>query len=272
MNPGSNTESYPAFAHIGLRENPGKNSTRMDLWMEIYYSFVINLDDTDTDELSGGVESEFEEEENAATDNSWSFEGVSTIINEGRERCHSWWDCRDFFTNHRLQFVQCMWLLTPSSGPKERPRRARDLTVTSDNLSAIACLRADRWGGRTFAGVRALRGCPGSKAVKSITRGVRPAPWIVSRHSSVGKSAQRAELGGPGFDSRCGETWTPTLKKEQRLRGPEQPRTTDPLERTALKRQKFQLASRAEYRTLHNMLQAQLYGLQLSNNKTSGRG
>ncbi|KAJ4451237.1 hypothetical protein ANN_02698 [Periplaneta americana] len=25
MNSGSNTESYPAFAHIGLRENPGKN-------------------------------------------------------------------------------------------------------------------------------------------------------------------------------------------------------------------------------------------------------
>ncbi|KAJ4431281.1 hypothetical protein ANN_19878 [Periplaneta americana] len=25
MNPGSSTESYPAFAHIGLRENPGKN-------------------------------------------------------------------------------------------------------------------------------------------------------------------------------------------------------------------------------------------------------
>ncbi|KAJ4450191.1 hypothetical protein ANN_01598 [Periplaneta americana] len=24
MSPGSNTESYPAFAHIGLRENPGK--------------------------------------------------------------------------------------------------------------------------------------------------------------------------------------------------------------------------------------------------------
>lgn len=52
--------------------------------MEIYYWFIINLDDTD--ELSGGVESEFEEEESAATDNSWSFEGVSTIINEGRER------------------------------------------------------------------------------------------------------------------------------------------------------------------------------------------
>ncbi|KAJ4443627.1 hypothetical protein ANN_05301 [Periplaneta americana] len=25
MSPGSNTESYPAFAHIRLRENPGKN-------------------------------------------------------------------------------------------------------------------------------------------------------------------------------------------------------------------------------------------------------
>ncbi|KAJ4435320.1 hypothetical protein ANN_17930 [Periplaneta americana] len=25
MNPGSSTESYPAFARIGLRENPGKN-------------------------------------------------------------------------------------------------------------------------------------------------------------------------------------------------------------------------------------------------------
>ncbi|KAJ4440054.1 hypothetical protein ANN_08185 [Periplaneta americana] len=25
MRPGSNTESYPAFTHIGLRENPGKN-------------------------------------------------------------------------------------------------------------------------------------------------------------------------------------------------------------------------------------------------------
>ncbi|KAJ4442186.1 hypothetical protein ANN_12052 [Periplaneta americana] len=28
MSPGSSTESYPAFAHIGLRENPGKTSTR----------------------------------------------------------------------------------------------------------------------------------------------------------------------------------------------------------------------------------------------------
>ncbi|KAJ4451364.1 hypothetical protein ANN_02826 [Periplaneta americana] len=29
MSPGSSTESYPAFAHIGLRENPGKTSTRL---------------------------------------------------------------------------------------------------------------------------------------------------------------------------------------------------------------------------------------------------
>ncbi|KAJ4444366.1 hypothetical protein ANN_06158 [Periplaneta americana] len=29
MSPGSNTESYPAFAHIGLRENPGKNLNRI---------------------------------------------------------------------------------------------------------------------------------------------------------------------------------------------------------------------------------------------------
>ncbi|KAJ4428581.1 hypothetical protein ANN_24625 [Periplaneta americana] len=107
MSPGSSTESYPVFARIGLRETPGKNLNQVTCpdrdsnpghlvsWpdaltvapqMEIYYSFVINLDDTDMDELSGGVESEFEEEENAATGNSWSFEGVSTIINEGRER------------------------------------------------------------------------------------------------------------------------------------------------------------------------------------------
>ncbi|KAJ4441716.1 hypothetical protein ANN_11574 [Periplaneta americana] len=31
MSPGSNTESYPALAHIGLRENPGKNLNQRDL-------------------------------------------------------------------------------------------------------------------------------------------------------------------------------------------------------------------------------------------------
>ncbi|KAJ4437366.1 hypothetical protein ANN_17508 [Periplaneta americana] len=30
MSPGSSTDSYPAFAHIGLRENPGKKSSTSD--------------------------------------------------------------------------------------------------------------------------------------------------------------------------------------------------------------------------------------------------
>ncbi|KAJ4448614.1 hypothetical protein ANN_00004 [Periplaneta americana] len=29
VSPGSSTESYPAFAHIGLRENPGKNLSQV---------------------------------------------------------------------------------------------------------------------------------------------------------------------------------------------------------------------------------------------------
>ncbi|KAJ4440418.1 hypothetical protein ANN_08559 [Periplaneta americana] len=29
MSPGSSTESYPAFGHIGLKENPRKNSTKL---------------------------------------------------------------------------------------------------------------------------------------------------------------------------------------------------------------------------------------------------
>ncbi|KAJ4450492.1 hypothetical protein ANN_01919 [Periplaneta americana] len=74
------------FLMIGFAIYAGAYYFKYNANMEIYYSFVINLDDTDTDELSGGVESKFEEEENAATGNSWSFEGVSTIINEGRER------------------------------------------------------------------------------------------------------------------------------------------------------------------------------------------
>ncbi|KAJ4434658.1 hypothetical protein ANN_23223 [Periplaneta americana] len=34
-------------------------------------------------------------------------------------------------------YVIDVYKLTPSNGPKERSRRARDLTVASDNLSAI---------------------------------------------------------------------------------------------------------------------------------------
>ncbi|KAJ4438426.1 hypothetical protein ANN_14371 [Periplaneta americana] len=30
MSPGSSTESYPAFARIGLRENPGKNLNQLE--------------------------------------------------------------------------------------------------------------------------------------------------------------------------------------------------------------------------------------------------
>ncbi|KAJ4452297.1 hypothetical protein ANN_03817 [Periplaneta americana] len=37
----------------------------------------------------------------------------------------------------RPVYVIDVYKLTPSNGPKERSRRARDLTVASDNLSAI---------------------------------------------------------------------------------------------------------------------------------------
>ncbi|KAJ4427522.1 hypothetical protein ANN_25170 [Periplaneta americana] len=37
----------------------------------------------------------------------------------------------------RPVYVIDIYKLTPSNGPKERSRRARDLTVASDNLSAI---------------------------------------------------------------------------------------------------------------------------------------
>ncbi|KAJ4439397.1 hypothetical protein ANN_07519 [Periplaneta americana] len=40
MSPGSNTESYPAFAHIGLRENPGKNLNQCDYYCLTSSHFV----------------------------------------------------------------------------------------------------------------------------------------------------------------------------------------------------------------------------------------
>ncbi|KAJ4429580.1 hypothetical protein ANN_21750 [Periplaneta americana] len=40
-------------------------------------------------------------------------------------------------TQLRPVYVIDVYKLTPSNGPKERSRRARDLTVASDNLSAI---------------------------------------------------------------------------------------------------------------------------------------
>ncbi|KAJ4438543.1 hypothetical protein ANN_14490 [Periplaneta americana] len=47
MSPGSNTESYPAFAHIGLRENPGKTSTSLTQWNQyrarpVYEKFLLS--------------------------------------------------------------------------------------------------------------------------------------------------------------------------------------------------------------------------------------
>ncbi|KAJ4430949.1 hypothetical protein ANN_19542 [Periplaneta americana] len=40
MSPGSSTESYPAFAHIGLRENPEKTSTRINY---VYLILTLNI-------------------------------------------------------------------------------------------------------------------------------------------------------------------------------------------------------------------------------------
>ncbi|KAJ4436008.1 hypothetical protein ANN_18632 [Periplaneta americana] len=62
-------------------------------------------------------------------------------------------------------------------------------TGTGNRTQDLSALRAERSFQLSYAGTRS-------------TREVRPAPWIVSRHSSVGKSSQRTELRGPGFDSR----------------------------------------------------------------------
>ncbi|KAJ4429318.1 hypothetical protein ANN_26322 [Periplaneta americana] len=54
MNPGSSTDSYPAFAHIGLRENPEKTSTRF--WpLELNYeAHPENNDDDDNGDVDYG--------------------------------------------------------------------------------------------------------------------------------------------------------------------------------------------------------------------------
>ncbi|KAJ4443293.1 hypothetical protein ANN_04961 [Periplaneta americana] len=43
MSPGSSTESYPAFAHIGLRENPGKNLNQVTISKGIPLNAVNKL-------------------------------------------------------------------------------------------------------------------------------------------------------------------------------------------------------------------------------------
>ncbi|KAJ4432087.1 hypothetical protein ANN_20701 [Periplaneta americana] len=42
MSPGSSTESYPAFARIGLRENPGKNLNQQgDALSPLLFNFAL---------------------------------------------------------------------------------------------------------------------------------------------------------------------------------------------------------------------------------------
>ncbi|KAJ4451216.1 hypothetical protein ANN_02676 [Periplaneta americana] len=45
MSPGSSTENYPAFAHIGLRENPGKNLNQNHLKAVVYTTPVNDAED-----------------------------------------------------------------------------------------------------------------------------------------------------------------------------------------------------------------------------------
>ncbi|KAJ4431365.1 hypothetical protein ANN_19962 [Periplaneta americana] len=42
MSPGSSTESYPAFARVRLRENPGKTSTRTRTALEDAFNSLLD--------------------------------------------------------------------------------------------------------------------------------------------------------------------------------------------------------------------------------------
>ncbi|KAJ4450692.1 hypothetical protein ANN_02121 [Periplaneta americana] len=135
MSPGSSTESYPAFAHIGLRENLGKTSTRN----------VINLVDkfraTECTERKKSVR--------------WPTKVTEDAVEDARERMQrgrnksvkklaveievSYGSAHKILRNKLVRpvYVIDVYKLTPSNDPKERSRRARDLTVASDNPSAI---------------------------------------------------------------------------------------------------------------------------------------
>ncbi|KAJ4426677.1 hypothetical protein ANN_26475 [Periplaneta americana] len=99
------TESYPAFAHIGLRENPGKNRNQVTC--------------PDRDSNPGHLVSR----PDALT--------VTPQLVQLPRFLH------ESLSSVRPVYVIDVYKLTPSNGPKERSRRARDLTVASDNLSAI---------------------------------------------------------------------------------------------------------------------------------------
>ncbi|KAJ4433055.1 hypothetical protein ANN_15312 [Periplaneta americana] len=105
MSPGSCTESCPAFAHIGLRENPGKNLNQVTC--------------PDQESNSGHLVSRSD----ALT--------VTPQLVQLPRFLH------ESLSSVRPVYVIDVYKLTPSNGPKERSRRARDLTVASDNLSAI---------------------------------------------------------------------------------------------------------------------------------------
>ncbi|KAJ4441866.1 hypothetical protein ANN_11726 [Periplaneta americana] len=43
MSPDSNTESYPAFARIGLRKNPGRNLNQNEIRLGTQFCFLIHF-------------------------------------------------------------------------------------------------------------------------------------------------------------------------------------------------------------------------------------
>ncbi|KAJ4435265.1 hypothetical protein ANN_23843 [Periplaneta americana] len=52
MSPGSNTVSYPAFAHIGLRESPGKNLNQDMYYYRQLTVSVFSVQSMKTSEMS----------------------------------------------------------------------------------------------------------------------------------------------------------------------------------------------------------------------------
>ncbi|KAJ4435405.1 hypothetical protein ANN_18020 [Periplaneta americana] len=145
MSPGSSTESYPAFARIGLRENPRKNLNQVtcpdrdsnpghlvsrpdaliatpQVWTPpIEFLLMLSRQTrwAADPELRSGL----------GWISLWSLVSSEVFHSRGTE---AGWSMAI-----RPVYVIDVYKLMPSNGPKERSRRARDLTVASDNLSAI---------------------------------------------------------------------------------------------------------------------------------------